>query len=274
MDMLLLFKALIMGIVEGVTEFLPISSTGHLIVTGSLINFWTEDKRDIFEIVIQLGAILAVCYEYRERIFTVLRGLPTEKSAQRFAGNVIVAFLPAAVIGLLTIKAIKAHFFNSVSVAMAFIIGAFVILWIERRQHEIRVRNVDDMSWQDALKIGFAQCLSLIPGTSRSGATIMGAMYIGLERKVATEFSFFLAIPTMFAATFYEVFKHRHEFVAADFPVLAVGFIVSFVAALAVIRALLRYISSHDFTAFAYYRIAFGVVILITAFTGVVKWTH
>lgn len=272
MDALLLFKALIMGLVEGVTEFLPVSSTGHLIVTGDLINFWIKDKRDVFEIVIQLGAILAVCYEYRERFLTVLRDLPSGRRAQRFAVNICLAFLPAAVIGVLTIKAIKAHLFNPVSVALAFIIGAFLILWAEKRKHTIRVRSVDDMDWRDALKVGFAQCLALIPGTSRSGATIIGGLFFGLERKVATEFSFFLAVPTMFAATFYDVFKHRHEFVAADFPVFAAGFVVAFISALLVIRALIRYVSSHDFTAFAWYRIAFGIVILATAWSGLVSW--
>lgn len=273
MDFMLLFKALIMGLVEGVTEFLPISSTGHLIITGELINFWTKEKRDVFEVAIQFGAILAVCYEYRERIFSVLRGLTTQASAQRFAINVAVAFLPAAVIGFFAISAIKAYLFNPVSVALAFIVGAFIILWLEKRQHEVRVNSIDDIHWSDALKIGFAQCLAMIPGTSRSGATIMGGIYFGLERKVATEFSFFLAIPTMFAATFYDVFKHRHEFVLPDMPVFAVGFVVSFVSALFVIRGLIRYISRHDFTVFAWYRIAFGIVILFTAWAGLVHWS-
>jgi undecaprenyl-diphosphatase len=273
-DLLLLFKALIMGIVEGVTEFLPISSTGHLILTGDLINFWSKEKRDVFEVTIQLGAILAVCYEYRERLFAVAKGLGSEASAQRFTVNVMVAFLPAAVIGFFAIKTIKAYLFNPLTVATAFVVGGFIILWVERRQHKVRVNSIDEMDWRDALKIGFAQCLAMIPGTSRSGATIIGGLFFGLERKVATEFSFFLAIPTMFAATFYDVFKHRHDFVAADFPVFAVGFVVSFLAALFVIRALIRYVSQHDFTVFAWYRIAFGLLIMATAFTGIVDWSH
>jgi undecaprenyl-diphosphatase len=271
--MLLLFKALIMGIVEGVTEFLPVSSTGHLIVAGDLINFWTKDKRDVFEVVIQLGAILSVCYEYRERLLSVLRGLTSRPDAQRFTFNVALAFLPAAVIGFIAYKAIKAYLFNPLTVASAFIIGGFIILWVERRQHTVRVHSVDEMDWRDALKVGFAQCLAMIPGTSRSASTIIGGLFFGLERKAATEFSFFLAIPTMFAATVYDAIKHRHDFVAADFPVFAVGFVVSFVAALFVIRALIRYISQHDFSAFAWYRIAFGIVILLTAWAGLVHWS-
>lgn len=272
MELVLLFKAVIMGLVEGITEFLPISSTGHLIVTGDLINFWTKEKRDVFEVMIQLGAILAVLWHYRERVVTVVRGLGSEPKQQRFAINVIVAFLPAAVIGFVAIKAIKAYLFNPVSVAAAFIIGAFIILWVEKRQHVVRVKSIDDMTWKDALKVGFAQCFAMIPGTSRSGATIIGSIWMGFDRQVATEFSFFLAIPTMFAATFYDMFKHRHEFVASDLPVFAVGFVVSFISALFVIRALLHYIAHHDFTAFAWYRIAFGLVILGTWYAGLVSW--
>lgn len=273
MDLLLLFKALIMGLVEGITEFLPVSSTGHLIITADLINFWTKEKRDVFEVTIQLGAILAVCYEYRVRLITVAQGLFTQVSAQRFAINVAVAFLPAAILGFLFIKAIKLHLFNPVSVAIALVVGGFLILWAEKRQHQVRVQEVDEMDWRDALKVGLAQCLALIPGTSRSGATIIGGLFFGLSRKAAAEFSFFLAIPTMFAATFYDVIKHRDEFVAADFPVFAVGFVVSFISALLVIRALMRFITRHDFTVFAWYRIAFGGFILLTAMTGLVNWS-
>ena len=274
MDILLLLKAAILGIVEGLTEFLPISSTGHLILAGDLINFWTKEKRDVFEVVIQLGAILAVCYEYRERLLAALGGLTTQPNAQRFTFNVLLAFLPAAVIGFFAIKAIKAYLFNPLVVASAFIIGGLIILWVERRPHTVRVRSMEEMDWRDALKVGFAQCLAMIPGTSRSGATIIGGLYFGLERKVATEFSFFLAIPTMFAATVYDAFKYRHEFMAGDFPVFAVGFVVSFIIALFVIRALIRYISQHDFTAFAWYRIVFGIIVLATAYSGMVSWSN
>ncbi|MDQ8037876.1 MAG: undecaprenyl-diphosphate phosphatase [Pedobacter sp.] len=274
MDLLLLFKALIMGLVEGITEFLPISSTGHLIITAGLIDFWTKEKRDIFEVAIQLGAILSVCYEYRERLFVVARGMFTETSAQRFVLNLLVAFLPAAILGFFFIKAIKLHLFNPVSVAIALVVGGFLILWAEKRQHVIRVQEVEEMSWKDALKVGLAQCLALFPGTSRSGATIIGGLFFGMSRKAAAEFSFFLAIPTMFAATFYDVIKHRDELVMDDLPVFAVGFVVSFISALLVIRALMRFITRHDFTVFAWYRIGFGLFILATAFTGLVDWSH
>lgn len=274
MDIWLLCQALIMGLVEGITEFLPISSTGHLIITAELLNFWTKEKRDVFEVAIQLGAILSVCYEYRVRLFTVIQGLLQNKpEAWRFAINVLIAFLPAAILGFLTIHAIKEHLFNGVTVAIALMVGGVVILWAEKRQHVIRVESVDDMQPMDALKVGLAQCAALIPGTSRSGATIIGGLLFGLSRKVAAEFSFFLAIPTMFAATFYDVYKNRDAFAAADLPVFAVGFIVSFISALLVIRALMRYISKHDFTVFAYYRLVFGAFILITAATGWINWS-
>lgn len=273
MDMLLLFKALIMGLVEGITEFLPVSSTGHLIITADIVGFWVKEKRDVFEVVIQLGAILAVCYEYRVRLFAVMQGLTTQVSAQRFALNVTVAFLPAAILGFFFIKLIKFYLFNPVTVAVALLVGGVLILWAEKRQHVVRVQEVDEMDWRDALKVGLSQCLALIPGTSRSGATIIGGLFFGLSRKAASEFSFFLAIPTMFAATFYDVLKHRDEFAAADLPVFAVGFGVSFISALLVIRALMRFIAHHDFTIFAWYRIVFGGLILLTAFTGMVDWS-
>jgi undecaprenyl-diphosphatase len=272
-DFILLFKAVIMGLVEGITEFLPISSTGHLIVTGELINFWTKDKADIFEVAIQLGAILAVCYQYRERIFTLTKGLGSDANAQRYSANVLIAFLPAAVVGLLTLKAIKHYLFHPEVVAATSIIGAFIIFWVEKRQHVVRVTTNEQLTWKDALKIGCVQCLALIPGTSRSGATIMGALYFGVERKVATEFSFFLAIPVMFAATFLDVFKHRHELAAADLPVFGVGFVVSFIVALVVIRALLKFVSNHDFTGFAWYRLGFGAAILVLAYSGLVNFS-
>jgi undecaprenyl-diphosphatase len=272
MDHLLLFKALILGVVEGLTEFLPVSSTGHLIIAGDLLNF-NDERGKVFEIAIQLAAILAVVWEYRVKIVEVLIGLPRERGAQRFALNLIVAFLPAAVLGLLLASAIKEYLFNPIMVATAFIVGALLILWAERREHRVRVFSVDDMSWKDALKVGFAQALALIPGTSRSGATIIGGLFVGLERRTATEFSFFLAIPTMFAATFYDVYKHRALLDAHDLPMFAVGGVASFISAFLAVRGLLRYISRHDFTAFAWYRIAFGILVLLTAYTGIVDWS-
>lgn len=276
MDPILLLKALFLGIVEGLTEFLPISSTGHLIVAGSLVHY-TGETAKVFEIVIQAGAILAVCWEYRARLARVVAGLGNDRRAQRFALNVIVAFLPAACIGLALGKAIKAHLFRPIPVAAAFVIGAFIILWAERRNarrggRAARVESVDDMTWVDALKIGFAQCLALVPGTSRSGATIIGGMLFGLSRVAATEFSFFLAIPTLLAATAYELLKNRHLLAAADLPLFAVGFVAAFASAFACVRWLIRYVSHHDFVPFAWYRIAFGLVILVTAAAGIVQW--
>ncbi len=273
MDIALFFQAAIMGLVEGITEFLPISSTGHLIVTAELMNFWTKEKRDVFGIVIQLGAILSVCYEYRVKLIKVIQGLlQNQPAAWRFTLNVLIAFLPAAIIGFFTIHAIKAHLFNAVTVAVALVIGGFVILWAERRTHKIRIHDVDDIQPLDALKIGLAQCAALIPGTSRSGATIIGGLLFGVSRKVAAEFSFFLAIPVMFAATFYDVYTNRDAFVLADVPVFAIGFVVSFISALLVIRALIRYITNHDFTVFAYYRIIFGALILLSWHMGWINW--
>ena len=273
MDLILILKTLIMGVVEGLTEFLPISSTGHLIIAGELLHFLDKEKRDVFEIVIQLGAILAVCWEYRGKIGQVISQLPSERRAQRFAMNLGIAFLPAAVIGLLFIKKIKFYLFNPVSVALAFIIGGVVILWAERRQHRVEVREVDDMDWRHALKIGLVQTIALIPGTSRSGATIIGGLLFGLSRKAATEFSFFLAIPTMFAATLYDLYKHRAGLSSDDTILFAIGFVAAFISAFIAVRALLRYITRHDFTAFAWYRIVFGLVVLITAYTGMVNWS-
>lgn len=273
MDLMLLLQALIMGLVEGITEFLPISSTGHLIITADLIDFWTKEKRDVFEVAIQLGAILSVCWEYRHKLWGVVRGLPHDRAAQQFAGNVLVAFLPAAVLGLLLLKAIKHYLFNPVAVAIALVVGGVLILWAERREHKITVESVDDMTGWDAFKVGCAQCLALIPGTSRSGATIIGGLLFGLSRKAAAEFSFYLAIPVMFAATFLDVYKHHEAFALADLPVFAVGFVVSFISALLVIRGLMRYITRHDFTAFAWYRLAFGGFILLTWGMGWVAWS-
>jgi undecaprenyl-diphosphatase len=272
MDHVILIKALILGVVEGLTEFLPVSSTGHLILAGDLLHF-NDEKGKVFEIVIQCGAILAVCWEYRVKIGKVLAGLGSEREAQRFAMNLAIAFMPAAVLGLAFAKAIQARLFQPVPVALAFVIGALFILWAERRKHTVRVHEVEEMRWTDALKVGFAQAFALIPGTSRSGATIIGGLLFGLSRKAATEFSFFLAIPTLFAASGYELFKERALLTAADTGMWAVGFAAAFVSAFLCVRWLLRYISHHDFTPFAWYRIAFGLVVLGTAYSGLVNWS-
>jgi undecaprenyl-diphosphatase len=273
MDYLLYFQALVMGIIEGLTEFLPISSTGHLIVAGELMNFWTHDKRVVFEIAIQLGAILAVCWNYRERLVRVSTGLfSRDPVSTRFVVNILVAFLPAAVIGFFAIGIIRDYLFSPFVVAFMLILGGFVILWAERREHVVRVEDVDEMRWQDALKVGFAQCLAMVPGTSRSGATIIGGLLFGLSRKAATEFSFFLAVPTMIAATVYSVFKHRQEFILADVPVFAIGFVAAFLVAAWVVKALVEFVSTHGFTVFAWYRIAFGLFIFATAGAGWINW--
>lgn len=270
MDILLL-KALILGLIEGITEFLPVSSTGHLIIAGQLLGF-NDDKGKVFEIAIQLAAILAVVWEYRQRLGHALVSMPSEESSRRFAYNILIAFLPAAVIGFFFIKEIKLYLFNATVVAIALILGGMLILWAERRKHLIRVQEVEDMRWQDALKIGCAQALAIIPGTSRSGATIIGGLFFGLSRKAATEFSFFLAIPTMFAATLYDLYKHWSLFSLADLPVFAVGAVASFVSAFLCVRWLLRFVSQHDFSVFAWYRIVFGAVVLLTAQLGLVRW--
>ncbi len=272
MDAMLLLKALILGIVEGLTEFLPISSTGHLILAGDLLGF-NDAHGKLFEIVIQSGAILAVVWEYRARIGGVLRGLGRERLANRLVLNLAIAFMPLAVLGLLFKKAIEAHLFKPVPVAMAFIVGAFVIIWAERRTHTIRVETVDDMTPLDALKLGVAQAFALIPGTSRSGSTIIGGLLFGLSRKAATEFSFFLAIPTLFAATIYQLYKERALLNADDLGMWVVGFVSAFISAFLCVRWLLRFISSHDFTPFAWYRIVFGIIVLTTAHFGWVEWT-
>ena len=270
-----LIVAIILGIVEGLTEFLPVSSTGHLIVAGSLLNY-TGDRAKVFEIVIQAGAILAVCWEFRAKLVRVLRGLLSDRTAQRFAVNLAIAFLPAAALGLLFSKLIKSVLFAPVPVALAFIVGAFIILWAERRQKsrpgDVRIDDVDAMRWTDALKVGCAQALALIPGTSRSGATIIGGMLFGLSRRAATEFSFFLAIPTLFAACAYEFVKNRDLLTATDIPAFGIGFVAAFVSAFLCVRWLLRYVSRNDFVPFAWYRIAFGVIIVVTAYAGLVNW--
>lgn len=272
MEPLLLFKALILGIVEGLTEFLPISSTGHLILAGDLLDF-NDERGKLFEIVIQSGAILAVCWEYRARLVHVFGNLHREAAARRFVLNVGIAFLPLAILGLLFGKAIKETLFAPVPVALAFILGAFVILWAERRKHVVTIESVDELQPIDALKLGFAQACALIPGTSRSGATIIGGLFFGLSRKAATEFSFFLAIPTLIVATIYQLYKERALLSIDDLGIWVVGFVSAFVSAFLCVRWLLRFISTHDFVPFAWYRIVFGIVVLITAWTGVVDWT-
>jgi undecaprenyl-diphosphatase len=272
MDIILLLKAAILGVVEGLTEFLPISSTGHLIVAGSLLNF-NDERGKLFEIVIQSAAILAVMWEYRGKIASVLGGLPGEAAARRFVLNLVIAFLPLAILGLLFGKHIKAALFNPITVAMTSIIGALFILWAEKRKHTVTVQSADDLGWKDALKVGCAQALALIPGTSRSGATIIGGLFFGLSRKAATEFTFFLAMPTLIAATLYELYKERALLSMDDLGMWSAGFIASFISAFLCVRWLLRYISSHDFTVFAWYRIAFGLVVLVTYYTGWVNWS-
>lgn len=270
-----LLVALILGVVEGLTEFVPVSSTGHLIVAGSLLGY-TGERAKVFEIVIQAGAILAVCWEFRSRLAFAIGGIFSDRAAQRFALNVAIAFVPAAVLGILFVKGIQAYLFAPVPVAAAFVIGAFVILWAERRQRlrpaTVRIASVDAMQWTDALKVGIAQAFSLIPGTSRSGATIIGGMLLGLSRQAATEFSFFLAIPTLFAACGYEFFRSRALLSSQDLHGFAVGFVAAFIAAFLCVRWLLRYVAHHDFRPFAWYRIAFGCVILATAWAGIVRW--
>ncbi len=263
MDLAILIKALILGIVEGVTEFLPISSTGHLILAGDLLNA-NDERWNVFNIVIQTGAMLAIVWEYRARFFRIDIALYR---------NLFVAFLPAAVIGLLFSKYIKAYLFHAVPVALAFIVGGVVILLVEKNPRtEQRVESTQAMTWLDALKVGFAQCFALIPGTSRSGATIIGGMLFGLSRKAATEFSFFLAVPTLVAAGGYDLLKHRALFSASDLPMFGVGSVAAFITAFIVVRWLIRYVATHDFKPFAWYRIAFGLVVLLTAYFGWVDW--
>ncbi len=271
MDIALWIKAAIMGIVEGLTEFLPISSTGHLILAGALLDF-TGDKVKVFEIAIQTGAIFAVVLVYWPRIRDTVVQLPRSKNAQRLTLNVLIGFLPAVLLALLFSKAIKAHLFTPVVVASTFIVGGLIILWAERRTPRTRIAEVDDMRPLDALSVGLAQCLALVPGTSRSGATIIGGMLLGLSRKAATDFSFFLAIPTLIGAGVYSIYKERALLSLADAPMFLIGLVFSFISAWFCVRWLLRYISTHNFVAFAWYRIVFGIVILATAWFNLVVW--
>jgi undecaprenyl-diphosphatase len=271
-DIVLLVKAAIMGVVEGLTEFLPISSTGHLILAGALLGF-DDDKAKVFDIAIQTGAIFAVILVYWQKIRATVAALPNSRQAQRFALNVLIGFLPAVVLGLAFGKVIKAHLFTPVVVASTFILGGFIILWAERRSPvATRVTSVDDMSPLDALKVGLVQCLAMVPGTSRSGATIIGGMLLGLSRKAATDYSFFLAMPTLIGAGVYSLYKERALLSMGDAPLFAVGLLFSFLSAWICVRWLLRYISSHSFVPFAWYRIVFGVLVLVTAGMGWVRW--
>ena len=274
MDITLLVKAAIMGIVEGLTEFLPISSTGHLILAGSLLGL-NGDKFKVFEIAIQTGAIFAVILVYWQKIHSTVVALPRQPKARRFALNVLIGFLPAVVLGLVFGKLIKAHLFTPVVVASTFIIGGFIILWAEKRPPgSVRIEHVDDMTMWDALKVGLVQCFAMIPGTSRSGSTIIGGMLLGLSRQAATDFSFFLAIPTLIGAGAYSLYKERALLSMADVPLFSVGLVFSFLSAWLCVRWLLKYISTHDFIPFAWYRIAFGIVVLATAWTGTVVWAE
>ncbi len=271
-DSLLLIKAAVMGLVEGLTEFLPISSTGHLILAGHLLGLH-DDKSKVFEIAIQTGAILAVIIVYWQKISSTIQALPHSAAAQRFAFNVFIGFVPAVILGLLLGKAIKAHLFTPWVVATTFIVGGFIILWAERRPAStVRIHEVEDMRGRDALKVGLVQCLAMIPGTSRSGATIIGGMLLGLSRKAATDFSFYLAIPTLIGAGAYSLYKERALLSMADAPMFGVGLLFSFISAWVCVRWLLKFISSHSFEVFAWYRIVFGLVVLGTSYSGLVTW--
>lgn len=270
-DPTLILTALILGLIEGITEFLPVSSTGHLILSSQMLGF-TGEKSKVFIIAIQFAAILAVVYEYRVKLSHTITTLTTERVSQRLAVNLVAGFMPAAVLGLLFYRQIKDYLFNPIVVASALVIGGVLILWAERRKHVVTTETLDDLTWKRALAIGFAQALAMIPGTSRSGATIIGGLFLGLSRKTAAEFSFFLAIPTMFAATFYDLYKNWALFDASDIPIFVVGGVASFVSALFAVRTLIKYLSRHNYTVFAWYRIVFGLLVLATAYWGVIDW--
>lgn len=272
MDLLIALKAIVLGVVEGLTEFLPISSTGHQIVVADLIGFGGE-RAFAFNIIIQLGAILAVMWEYRRKILTTVFNVPRQRQAQRFTANLLIAFMPAVFIGVAFADLIHEYLFNPITVAAALVVGGVVMLWAEQRQHEIHVEEVDDMTWKEALKIGFAQCLAMIPGTSRSASTIIGGLLFGLSRRAATEFSFFLAMPTMVGAAAYSGYKYRDLFQPGDLPVFALGFVVSFIFAMIAVRALLKFIANHSYALFAWYRIGFGLLILATWQFHLIDWS-
>jgi undecaprenyl-diphosphatase len=273
MDLSLLLIALVLGIVEGLTEFLPVSSTGHLIIVGDLLGYNDETSK-VFKIVIQFAAVLAVCWDYRARLGQVAAGLASDPVARRFVGLLFIGFLPAAVLGLMFHSTIKALLFNPLTVATALVVGGLIILYLEKRAYHPGLQSVDEMRWADALKVGFAQALAMVPGTSRSGATIMGGLLFGLSRKTAAEFSFFLAIPTMFAATAYDLYKNRALLEAGDLPVFAIGFVASFFAAMLAVKVFIRFISNHTFIAFAWYRIVFGLIVLATWRLDLVAWSE
>lgn len=267
-----LLQAAILGVVEGLTEFLPVSSTGHLILVGALLDF-NDERGKLFEIVIQAGAILAVCWEYRHRLLERLLGMfAGNPVATRFFTNLLIAFLPLAIIGLLLGNTIKSVLFNPMVVASTFILGGFIMLWAEKREHRVRVEQVEDVQFRDALMLGLAQALALIPGTSRSGATIIGGLLFGLSRRAATEFSFFLAIPTLSLASLYQLYKERALLSWDDLGMWVVGFVTAFFSAFLCVRWLLRYLSNHSFVSFAWYRIAFGLIVLLTAYCDWVTW--
>ena len=285
MDLILILKALILGVVEGLTEFLPISSTGHLILAGHLLNF-NDDKGKAFEVIIQLGAILAVCWEFRVKIIGIVAGLGRRPLSNRFALNIIIASTPAILLALIFGKMIKAHLFSPIPVAIAFIVGGLIILWAEKlesikqKNRKVLIRtieHVEDLTPKDAIKVGLVQCAALIPGTSRSGATIIGGMLLGLPRAVATEFSFFLAIPVITGATFYELYKLQSEIAGIDWttfgPVLAAGFIAAFISATLCVRWLIQYVSHNNFKPFAWYRIVFGLIVLMSTWLGWINWS-
>jgi len=272
MDLWTTITVLILGMVEGLTEFLPISSTGHQIIVADLLGFGGE-RAMAFNIIIQLGAILAVVWEFRRKILEIVTGLPTQRNAQRFTLNLLIGFLPAVVLGVLFANKIHEYLFNPVTVAVALVVGGIIMLWAEQRKHVVSVDHVDDMRWTDALKVGFVQCLAMIPGTSRSGSTIIGGLLFGLSRKAATEFSFFLAMPTMVGAAVYSGYKFRDLFQASDLPVFALGFVTAFFFAMIAVRGLLKFIAAHSYAVFAWYRIGFGLLILATWVFGWVDWT-
>ena len=281
MDLILLLKAVILGVVEGLTEFLPISSTGHLILVGDLLDF-NDERGKAFEVIIQFGAILAVCWEFREKLLRLARSFTSSPNSRRFVLNLLIASIPAMGLGFLFGKHIKAVLFSPVPVASAFIVGALIIFWAEKRQEKMsdvrsNIQSVDDLTPLDALKVGIAQCAALIPGTSRSGATIIGGMLFGLPRIVATEFSFFLAIPVIGGATAYELLKlWKHPVsMSVEFSLaIAIGFIAAFISAFVCVRWLIHYVAHHNFIPFAWYRIIFGLLVLITSYSGLIAWSH
>lgn len=272
MELVVFLKALILGVVEGFTEFLPISSTGHLIIASELLGF-NDARGKVFGLVIQSGAMIAVIWEFRQRFGRLVTAFFTDPLARRFGYNLLIAFTPAAVLGLTFGSAIKQHLFNTHAVAFAFIIGGLVILWVERGRNRSVIESVDAMTWKDALKVGLAQSFALIPGTSRAGATIIGGMLFGLSRRAATEFSFFLAVPTLMAAGAYDWYTNRALFSADDVGLFTTGFVAAFVSAFLCVRWLLRYIATHDFSIFAWYRIGFGLLVLSTGYAGLVNWS-